>query len=54
MRQPAFAETHTTEGMDVLFRQVFDRLTVRGDQGVFRLSQAMGVGKVVRVLPASS
>jgi predicted AAA+ superfamily ATPase len=40
-----FAETHITEGMGVLLRQVFDRLMCRSDQGVFRLKQAMGGGK---------
>ncbi len=40
-----FAENHLTEGMRVLFRQVFERLSGRSDQGVFRLKQAMGGGK---------
>jgi predicted AAA+ superfamily ATPase len=31
--------------MEVLFRQVFERLSGRSDQGVFRLKQAMGGGK---------
>ncbi len=40
-----FAENHVTEGMKVLLRQVFERLSGRSDQGVFRLKQAMGGGK---------
>ena len=40
-----FAENHVTEGMRVLLRQVFERLSGRSDQGVFRLKQAMGGGK---------
>jgi hypothetical protein len=40
-----FRETHVTEGMHVLLRQVFERLMGRSDQGVFRLKQAMGGGK---------
>ncbi|MGD9617659.1 MAG: DUF499 domain-containing protein [Alphaproteobacteria bacterium] len=40
-----FSENHPTEGMRVLFRQAFDRLSGRSDQGVFRLKQAMGGGK---------
>ena len=40
-----FAETHITEGMGVLLRQVFDRLMGWSDQGVFRLKHAMGGGK---------
>jgi hypothetical protein len=40
-----FAENHVTEGMKILFRQVFERLSGRSDQGVFRLKQAMGGGK---------
>ena len=40
-----FAENYVTEGMRVLFRQVFERLSGRSDQGVFRLKQAMGGGK---------
>ena len=39
------AENHVTEGMKILFRQVFERLSNRSDQGVFRLKQAMGGGK---------
>jgi hypothetical protein len=42
-----FDETHITEGMGVLLRQVFDRLMGRSDQGVFRLKQAMGGGKTI-------
>jgi hypothetical protein len=45
-----FHETHITEGMGVLLRQVFDRLMGRSDQGVFRLKQAMGGGKTHNLL----
>ena len=48
-----FAETHLTEGMQVLLRQVFDRLMSRSDQGVFRLKQAMGGGKTHNLLAAA-
>jgi hypothetical protein len=48
-----FAETHVTEGMGVLLRQVFDRLMGRSDQGVFRLKQAMGGGKTHSLLAAA-
>jgi Protein of unknown function (DUF499) len=48
-----FAETHITEGMGVLLRQVFDRLMGRSDQGVFRLKQAMGGGKTHNLLGAA-
>jgi hypothetical protein len=48
-----FAETHITEGMGVLLRQVFDRLMGRSDQGVFRLKQAMGGGKTHNLLAAA-
>ena len=48
-----FAETHVTEGMGVLLRQVFDRLMGRSDQGVFRLKQAMGGGKTHNLLAAA-
>jgi hypothetical protein len=48
-----FAETHITEGMEVLLRQVFDRLMARSDQGVFRLKQAMGGGKTHNLLAAA-
>jgi hypothetical protein len=48
-----FAETHITEGMGVLLRQVFDRLMARSDQGVFRLRQAMGGGKTHNLLAAA-
>lgn len=40
-----FTENHVTEGMRILLRQVFERLSGRSDQGVFRLKQAMGGGK---------
>jgi hypothetical protein len=40
-----FDENHVTEGMRILFNQVFERLSGRSDQGVFRLKQAMGGGK---------
>jgi hypothetical protein len=45
-----FDETHITEGMGVLLRQVFDRLMGRSDQGVFRLKQAMDGGKTHNLL----
>jgi hypothetical protein len=48
-----FGETHITEGMAVLLRQVFDRLMGRSDQGVFRLKQAMGGGKTHSLLAAA-
>ena len=48
-----FAETHVTEGMAVLLRQVFERLMGRSDQGVFRLKQAMGGGKTHNLLAAA-
>jgi hypothetical protein len=48
-----FAETHITEGMGVLLRQVFDRLMGRSDQGVLRLKQAMGGGKTHNLLAAA-
>jgi hypothetical protein len=48
-----FAETHITEGMGVLLRQVFDRLMGRSDQGVFRLKQAMGGGKTHNLLASA-
>jgi hypothetical protein len=51
--QEFFAETHITEGMGVLLRQVFDRLMGRSDQGVFRLKQAMGGGKTHNLLAAA-
>lgn len=48
-----FAETHITEGMEVLLRQIFERLMGRSDQGVFRLKQAMGGGKTHNLLAAA-
>ena len=51
--QGFFSETHITEGMGVLLRQVFDRLMGRSDQGVFRLKQAMGGGKTHNLLAAA-
>jgi hypothetical protein len=51
--QSFFAETHITEGMGVLLRQVFDRLMGHSDQGVFRLKQAMGGGKTHNLLAAA-
>lgn len=50
MPRSFFAETHITEGMAVLLRQVFDRLMGRSEQGVFRLKQAMGGGKTHNLL----
>src|SRR5512134_1876453 len=47
-----FAENHVTEGMKVLLRQVFERLSGRSDQGVFRLKQAMGGGKTHNMIAA--
>jgi predicted AAA+ superfamily ATPase len=40
-----FAENHMTQGMRVLLTEGFKRLEGRSDQGVFRLTQAMGGGK---------
>jgi hypothetical protein len=40
-----FAESHMTQGMRVLLTEGFKRLEGRSDQGVFRLTQAMGGGK---------
>lgn len=51
--QGLFAETHITEGMGILLRQVFDRLMGRSDQGVFRLKQAMGGGKTHNLIAAA-
>jgi predicted AAA+ superfamily ATPase len=48
-----FAETHITEGMGTLLRQVFQRLTGQSDQGVYRLKQAMGGGKTHNLLAAA-
>jgi hypothetical protein len=48
-----FAETHVTEGMGTLLRQVFQRLTGQSDQGVYRLKQAMGGGKTHNLLAAA-
>jgi hypothetical protein len=50
--QAFFAETHLTEGMIVLLRQVFERLMGRSDQGLFRLKQAMGGGKTHNLIAA--
>ncbi len=47
-----FSDTHLTEGMIVLLRQVFERLMGRSDQGVFRLKQAMGGGKTHNLIAA--
>ncbi|MCM8594871.1 DUF499 domain-containing protein [Accumulibacter sp.] len=47
-----FAENHVTEGMKVLLRQVFERLSGSSDQGVFRLKQAMGGGKTHNMIAA--
>jgi hypothetical protein len=48
-----FDETHVTEGMATLLRQVFQRLTGQSDQGVYRLKQAMGGGKTHNLLAAA-
>jgi hypothetical protein len=48
-----FDETHVTDGMAVLLRQVFQRLTGQSDQGVYRLKQAMGGGKTHNLLAAA-
>ncbi|MFZ1101288.1 MAG: DUF499 domain-containing protein [Hyphomicrobiaceae bacterium] len=48
-----FDETHVTEGMATLLRQVFQRLTGESDQGVYRLKQAMGGGKTHNLLAAA-
>jgi predicted AAA+ superfamily ATPase len=48
-----FQETHVTEGMATLLRQVFQRLTGESDQGVYRLKQAMGGGKTHNLLAAA-
>jgi predicted AAA+ superfamily ATPase len=47
-----FRENHVTEGMTVLLRQVYERLSGRSDQGVFRLKQAMGGGKTHNLVAA--
>jgi hypothetical protein len=44
-----FTENHVTEGMKVLLRQVFERLSGHSDQGVFRL---MGGGKTHNMIAA--
>lgn len=48
-----FEETHVTDGMATLLRQVFQRLTGESDQGVYRLKQAMGGGKTHNLLAAA-
>ena len=48
-----FDETHVTDGMATLLRQVFQRLTGQSDQGVYRLKQAMGGGKTHNLLAAA-
>ncbi len=51
--QRFFDETHITDGMATLLRQVFQRLTGQSDQGVYRLKQAMGGGKTHNLLAAA-
>lgn len=51
--QKFFDETHVTDGMATLLRQVFQRLTGQSDQGVYRLKQAMGGGKTHNLLAAA-
>jgi len=50
--EPFFAETHVTAGMEDLLKHLFRRLTGNGEQGVFRLKQAMGGGKTHNLIAA--
>ena len=44
-----FGENHVTEGMKVLLRQVFERLSGHSDQGVFRpVAHQPGAGAACR------
>ena len=45
-----FAENYVTEGMRLLLTEGFRRLEGRSDQGVFKLTQAMGGGKTHNLL----
>ena len=45
-----FAENYITEGMRVLLAEGFRRLEGSSDQGVFKLTQAMGGGKTHNLL----
>jgi predicted AAA+ superfamily ATPase len=40
-----FEENHVTQGMRLLLENGFKRLEGKSDQGIFRLTQAMGGGK---------
>ena len=45
-----FAENYTTEGMKTLLTEAFRRLEGKSEQGVFKLTQAMGGGKTHNLL----
>lgn len=45
-----FGENHLTQGMRLLLEHGFKRLEGKSDQGVFRLTQAMGGGKTHNLL----
>jgi hypothetical protein len=45
-----FEENHMTQGMRLLLENGFKRLEGKSDQGVFRLTQAMGGGKTHNLL----
>ena len=45
-----FAENYITEGMKVLLRESFRRLEGNSEQGLFKLTQAMGGGKTHNLL----
>ena len=45
-----FAENYITEGMKILLTESFRRLEGKSDQGIFKLTQAMGGGKTHNLL----
>ncbi|MPZ42202.1 MAG: DUF499 domain-containing protein [Betaproteobacteria bacterium] len=45
-----FAENYTTEGMKILLTEAFRRLEGKSEQGIFKLTQAMGGGKTHNLL----
>ena len=45
-----FAENYITEGMKILLTEAFRRLEGKSDQGIFKLTQAMGGGKTHNLL----
>ena len=44
------AENYITEGMKILLTEAFRRLEGKSDQGIFKLTQAMGGGKTHNLL----